>query len=90
MQTIQDAATALASGATTARQLVEDSLARIADPAGEGARVFIKTHAAAARAAADMPASPSASKTCSTSPANPPPPAPRSSPTRRPRSPTPR
>jgi aspartyl-tRNA(Asn)/glutamyl-tRNA(Gln) amidotransferase subunit A len=53
MQTIQDAATALASGATTARQLVEDSLARIADPAGEGARVFIKTHAAAARAAAD-------------------------------------
>jgi aspartyl-tRNA(Asn)/glutamyl-tRNA(Gln) amidotransferase subunit A len=33
--------------------LVEDCLERIADPAGEGQRVYLKTHAAAARAAAD-------------------------------------
>jgi aspartyl-tRNA(Asn)/glutamyl-tRNA(Gln) amidotransferase subunit A len=53
MHTIPDAAVALATGATTARKLIEDSLARIADPAGEGSRVFIKTYATQARAAAD-------------------------------------
>lgn len=53
MRTIHDAAAALASGATTARDLVEASLACIADPAGEGARVFIKVYAAQARAMAD-------------------------------------
>ncbi len=53
MRTLNDLAAALAVGKTTSRQLVEDCLARIADPAGEGARVFIKVDAAGARAAAD-------------------------------------
>lgn len=53
MGTLQDIAAALESGATTARRLVEDSLARIADPAGEGARAFIKVDADRARAPAD-------------------------------------
>jgi aspartyl-tRNA(Asn)/glutamyl-tRNA(Gln) amidotransferase subunit A len=53
MQTIQDLASALANGKTTARMLVEDCLARIADPGGEGARVFIKVYADAARAMAE-------------------------------------
>ncbi|MGL6182854.1 MAG: amidase, partial [Aestuariivirga sp.] len=39
--TLADVTTALATGRTTARALVEESLARIADPAGEGARAFI-------------------------------------------------
>ncbi len=43
----------LASGKTTSRQLVEDCLARIADPKGEGARAFVAVHADAARLAAD-------------------------------------
>lgn len=53
MRAIEDLAQALASGQTTSRTLVEDALARIADPAGEGARVFIRTHADQARASAD-------------------------------------
>ncbi len=53
MKTIASAAAALATGKTTSRHLVEESLARIADPAGEGARAFIKVHAAGARASAD-------------------------------------
>ena len=53
MRTLQDAAAALATGATTSRELIETSLARIADPGGEGARAFIKVHAAQARAMAD-------------------------------------
>jgi aspartyl-tRNA(Asn)/glutamyl-tRNA(Gln) amidotransferase subunit A len=53
MRTIHDAAAALASGATTARALVEASLARIADPAGEGARAFSKVNAEPARAMAE-------------------------------------
>jgi aspartyl-tRNA(Asn)/glutamyl-tRNA(Gln) amidotransferase subunit A len=53
MRTIQQHAEALADGTTTSRALVEDSLARIADPAGEGARAFIKVHADAARMMAD-------------------------------------
>ncbi len=53
MRAIEDLAQSLASGQTTSRELVEAALARIADPAGEGARVFIKVHAAQSRAAAD-------------------------------------
>jgi aspartyl-tRNA(Asn)/glutamyl-tRNA(Gln) amidotransferase subunit A len=53
MRTIEQHADALAQGTTTARALVEEGLARIADPAGEGARAFIKVHADAARAMAD-------------------------------------
>ena len=43
----------LAAGRTTSRTLVEEALARIADPAGEGRRVFVKVYAETARAAAD-------------------------------------
>jgi aspartyl-tRNA(Asn)/glutamyl-tRNA(Gln) amidotransferase subunit A len=53
LRTIEQQAQALADGSTTSRALIEASLARIADPAGEGARAFIKVHAAAARAMAE-------------------------------------
>ncbi len=53
MRAIEDLAQSLADGQTTSRALVEDALTRIADPAGEGARTFIKVHADHARAAAD-------------------------------------
>ena len=53
MRTIEDHAQALADGSTTSRALVEQCLARIADPGGEGARAFIKVHAEQARAMAD-------------------------------------
>src|SRR5471030_1938267 len=53
MRAIEDLAQSLADGQTTSRALVEDALARIADPAGEGARAFIKVHAEQARSAAD-------------------------------------
>jgi aspartyl-tRNA(Asn)/glutamyl-tRNA(Gln) amidotransferase subunit A len=43
----------LADGKVTSRELIEASLAKIADPAGEGARAFIKVDAEGARAAAD-------------------------------------
>ncbi|MFM9847312.1 MAG: amidase [Hyphomicrobiaceae bacterium] len=43
----------LATDRTTSRKLVEECLARIADPKGEGSRAFITTDAAGARAAAD-------------------------------------
>jgi aspartyl-tRNA(Asn)/glutamyl-tRNA(Gln) amidotransferase subunit A len=43
----------LAAGRTTSRTLVEEALDRIADPAGEGKRVFVKVYAEAARAAAE-------------------------------------
>ena len=45
MRTLEQTANALAEGKTTSRALVEECLARIADPAGEGARAFIKTDA---------------------------------------------
>lgn len=49
-----DALTAdLAAGRTTSRALVETALARIADPAGEGARAILKVYADSARADAD-------------------------------------
>jgi aspartyl-tRNA(Asn)/glutamyl-tRNA(Gln) amidotransferase subunit A len=53
MRAIEELAQSLADGRTTSRALVEEALARIADPAGEGARTFIKVHAEQARAAAD-------------------------------------
>ncbi|WP_338665700.1 amidase [Pararoseomonas sp. SCSIO 73927] len=52
MRTIEDAARALEAGRTTSAALVEEALARIADPAGEGARAFVAVQADAARAAA--------------------------------------
>lgn len=53
METLLDLAAGLADGKLTARALVERSLARIADPAGEGARAFVKIHAEAALASAE-------------------------------------
>ncbi len=44
---------ALWSGKTTSRELTEQALARIKDPAGEGARTFLAVHEDAALAAAD-------------------------------------
>src|SRR6516164_10299047 len=43
----------LAAGRTTSFALVEEALARIADPAGEGKRAFVKVYADAACAAAE-------------------------------------
>jgi len=51
--TLATLAADLDAGRTTARKLVEQCLARIADPAGEGARAFIHVDKAAALAAAD-------------------------------------
>jgi aspartyl-tRNA(Asn)/glutamyl-tRNA(Gln) amidotransferase subunit A len=53
MNTIAEAAAALAAGRTTSRDLVEAALDRIADPAGEGARTFTRTYPHQARASAD-------------------------------------
>jgi aspartyl-tRNA(Asn)/glutamyl-tRNA(Gln) amidotransferase subunit A len=50
--TIAEAAAYLAAGRTNSVTLVEEALARIADPAGEGARAFLTVHAEAARASA--------------------------------------
>lgn len=52
IRTIAEAADALAAGRVTAEALVETALARIADPAGEGARAYITVAADAARAQA--------------------------------------
>ena len=52
MRTLSQSARDLAAG-TSSRSLVEECLARIADPAGEGRRVFLKVHADTARASAD-------------------------------------
>ncbi|MBP0494915.1 amidase [Roseomonas indoligenes] len=52
MRTIEDAARALQAGEITSAALVEEALARIADPAGEGARAFVAVQADAARATA--------------------------------------
>ena len=51
--TLLSLADALESGRTTARKLVEECIARIADPAGEGQRTFIHVDRDAALAAAD-------------------------------------
>jgi aspartyl-tRNA(Asn)/glutamyl-tRNA(Gln) amidotransferase subunit A len=52
MRTLAQSARELEAGASS-RSLVEECLARIADPAGEGHRVFLKVHADTARATAD-------------------------------------
>src|SRR5262245_3311781 len=52
MQSLTKIAADLAAGAKS-RGLIEECLARISDPAGEGKRVFLKVHAEAALAAAD-------------------------------------
>src|SRR5437016_5081574 len=51
--TVLGLAADLAAGRTSSRELVEEALARIADPAGEGARTFIKVYAESARAVAE-------------------------------------
>src|SRR6185312_3289685 len=51
--TVQQRAAALDAGKTTSRALVDEALARIADPAGEGKRSFTKVYAETARQAAD-------------------------------------
>ena len=53
MWTVEALSGDLAAGRTTSRALVETALARIAEPAGEGARAFIKVYADSARADAD-------------------------------------
>src|SRR5512147_1545705 len=53
MWTVAGLARDLAEGRTTSRKLVEEALARIADPAGEGARAFLKVYADQARAEAE-------------------------------------
>lgn len=53
MKTLAVLADELSRGATSSRRLVEECLERIADPAGEGSRAFLKVHASTARAAAD-------------------------------------
>ena len=53
MRTLAELARCLEAGTTTSRRLVEECLARIADPKGEGPRTFLKVHAEPARAAAD-------------------------------------
>ena len=53
MRRIDELAQALADGTATSRSLIEDSLAKIADPDGEGGRAFIKVHAEQARVMAD-------------------------------------
>ncbi len=56
--TLNELAADLATGKVTSSQLVEASLARIADPSGEGARAIVKVHAdkalTAAKAADDL------------------------------------
>ncbi|QUS42499.1 amidase [Tardiphaga alba] len=51
--TLASLAADLAAGRTTSRKLVEDCLAKIADPKGEGQRVYIHVDKDAALAAAD-------------------------------------
>jgi aspartyl-tRNA(Asn)/glutamyl-tRNA(Gln) amidotransferase subunit A len=51
--TVLQLAAALDSGKTSSRALVDEALARIADPAREGKRSFTKTYAESARQAAD-------------------------------------
>ena len=53
MRRIDELAQALAEGTTTSRTLIEEALARIADPGGEGGRTFVKVYAQQAHAMAD-------------------------------------
>jgi len=54
MWTVAQLAADLAAGRTSSRRLAEQALGRIADPAGEGARAFIKVYAESALAEADF------------------------------------
>jgi aspartyl-tRNA(Asn)/glutamyl-tRNA(Gln) amidotransferase subunit A len=54
MWTVAQLAADLAAGRTTSRRLTEQALERIADPAGEGKRAFLKVYAESALAAADF------------------------------------
>jgi len=54
MWTVAQLAADLAAGRTTSRRLTEQALERIADPAGEGKRAFIKVYAESALAEADF------------------------------------
>jgi aspartyl-tRNA(Asn)/glutamyl-tRNA(Gln) amidotransferase subunit A len=54
MWTVAQLAAELAAGRTTSRRLTEEALARIADPAGEGKRAFLKVYADEALAQADF------------------------------------
>ena len=51
--TLNSLSAELREGKTSSRELVEQALAKISDPAGEGALAFIKIDSAGARAAAD-------------------------------------
>jgi aspartyl-tRNA(Asn)/glutamyl-tRNA(Gln) amidotransferase subunit A len=51
--TLRELARRLASRQTTSRALIEESLARIADPKGEGGRAFLTVYTERARAEAD-------------------------------------
>jgi aspartyl-tRNA(Asn)/glutamyl-tRNA(Gln) amidotransferase subunit A len=53
MRPIADIAIELQGGAVTSRELVEEALAKIEDPEGEGSRTFIRVFRDAALAAAD-------------------------------------
>ena len=53
MPTLSELSRRLVSGRVSARALVDESLARIQDPQGEGARAFISVSSDAARAQAD-------------------------------------
>ena len=52
-RTVLDIKADLANGRTSSRELIEAALAQIADPAGEGARTFVKVYGDSARVAAD-------------------------------------
>lgn len=54
MWTVAQLGADLASGRTSSRTLLEQALARIADPAGEGARAFLKVYADTACAEAEL------------------------------------
>jgi aspartyl-tRNA(Asn)/glutamyl-tRNA(Gln) amidotransferase subunit A len=53
MWTVAQLAADLAAGRTTSRRLTEQALERIADPAGEGRRAFLKVYSESALAEAD-------------------------------------
>lgn len=53
MWTVAQLGADLAAGRTSSRELTEQALSRIADPAGEGSRAFLKVYAEGARADAD-------------------------------------
>src|SRR5260221_10168328 len=52
-RTVLDITADLADGRTSSRELIEAALGQIGDPAGEGARTFVKVYGDSARAVAD-------------------------------------